>query len=223
MSFQSEQIDELCKSLSKAQACMTVAIEDKRNPHFKSTYASLNSIWNSCRDALTKEGLSVVQTMEPQSEAIYLVTTLLHSSGQWIKSTLPISSSTLTPQQLGSAITYLRRYSLAAIVGVAPGEDDDAETVKNENIAVRKNTIPTVTINEIAKFKTNFGIGKNSPHEQYLTAISKRCGKNIEEMITLAASNINGFLDNFSKWDADIKKKEIVEEVKPVEDPKSAM
>ena len=240
LEYQSEKIDELAISLSKAQGNMTVAIEDKKNPHFKSSYASLNSIWDACREALSNEGLSVVQTTEPQEQSINLVTTLMHASGQWIKSILPIPSLQLSPQQLGSALTYLRRYSLSAIVGVAPGYDDDGDTVKNETIPVKKNSNnvpfipsplpkapvvlqpekPKMTESDIAAFKEAFGIGTESKHEKYIEAIANRCKKSKDEMIILASMNREGFVEAFEKWEADIKKKgEIAEDAKPVGDP----
>ena len=203
MTFQSEMIDELCKSLSKAQANISVAIEDKKNPHFKSSYASLNSIWDSCREALTNEGLCVTQTTEPTAECIYLVTTLFHSSGQWIKSKLPISSSTISPQQLGSVITYFRRYSLASIVGVAPGEDDDAESVKQQSIPLNE---PAVSKSDIQKFKQKFGIGHQSEYEKYLNAISSKKNKSQEEMVVCACMNEQGFVEAFNKWQESIEK-----------------
>lgn len=139
----SESIAELAAALAKAQAEMLNAVEDKGNPHFKSSYASLGSVWNACRGALTKNGLSVVQTAIGCDE-ILLVTTLMHSSGQFIKSVLPIQQKgqKIAPQALGSAITYMRRYALSAIVGVAPGEDDDGQradqSYKEEQVKAEK-------------------------------------------------------------------------------------
>lgn len=128
---QSETINELSKSLAIAQGLMTCAVEDKVNPYFKSKYASLNSIWDSCRKALTENGLSVTQTTTINGESLFLITTLLHSSGQWMKSISYVAPCKFKPQDLGSALTYMRRYSMAAIVGISYGEDDDAESTKS--------------------------------------------------------------------------------------------
>ena len=124
-SFQSENINELVTALSKAQGEIIPALKDNINPHFKSKYADLSSIWNACRAPLSKQGLAVIQTMAEDNGKLFLVTTLAHASGQWMRSELPILNEKATAQGLGSAITYMRRYSLAAIVGVAPDEDDD--------------------------------------------------------------------------------------------------
>lgn len=140
--MQSEQINELVSALSKAQGIMNGAMKDSKNPYYDSKYADLNSVWTACREALSKNGLAVIQVMQNVNDQLMLVTTLGHSSGQWMKSFLPINISSEPevdkygkPKKknqlhaLGSALTYLRRYALAAIVGVAPDEDDDGNEV----------------------------------------------------------------------------------------------
>ncbi len=124
---QSELINELATALSKAQGEMQAAIKDKVNPFFKSAYADLGSVWDAARPVLSKYGLSVIQTTDLSGDKIVLVTTLAHASGQWIKSYLPLNPSKQDSQGVGAAITYLRRYSLSAIVGVVCDDDDDGE------------------------------------------------------------------------------------------------
>ncbi len=137
--MQSEQINELVSALSKAQGEMTPAIKDSKNPFFKSSYADLSSIWNSCKDPLSKHGLAVVQTMDTQEGQFVLLTTLAHSSGQWMRSCLPILSEKNNAQGLGSAITYMRRYALSAIVGITCDDDDDGnEACKAKHAASSK-------------------------------------------------------------------------------------
>lgn len=127
---QSELINELAAALSKAQGEMQAAIKDKVNPFFKSSYADLGSVWDAARPVLSKYGLCVMQTTELQHDRnqVIMVTTLAHTSGQWMKSYLPLNPSKNDSQGMGAAITYLRRYSLSAIVGVVCDEDDDGET-----------------------------------------------------------------------------------------------
>lgn len=126
---QSEMINELAAALSKAQGEMQAAIKDKVNPFFKSSYADLGSVWDAARPVLSKYGLCVIQTTELVAEGrIVMVTTLAHTSGQWMKSFLPLNPSKNDSQGIGAAITYLRRYSLSAIVGVVCDDDDDGET-----------------------------------------------------------------------------------------------
>ena len=122
----SEQLNELAAALSKAQAKIEDAKKDRENPHFRSPYSTLGSIWDACKPALTENGLSVVQTCEPTETGVLLnlTTTLLHSSGQFISGTMTIPLAKHDPQGYGSALTYGRRYGLAAIVGVCPDDDD---------------------------------------------------------------------------------------------------
>lgn len=119
----SDQIDQLAAALVKAQAGMHGAVKDTKNTFFKSSYADLESVWTACRKALTDNGLSVIQGI---GEDGGLHTRLVHTGGQWIESTTPIKAKDDSPQALGSAITYARRYALAAICGVYQ-TDDDAE------------------------------------------------------------------------------------------------
>ena len=123
----SEQINEIAGALAKAQGEIKGAAKDSTNPHFRSKYADLASVWDACRAALSKNGLSVIQTPDTTADGVFLYTTLAHSSGQWIRSTMPVRPVQDTPQGLGSALTYARRYSLASMVGVAPDDDDDGQ------------------------------------------------------------------------------------------------
>lgn len=120
----SEKIEELAKALSKAQALIHNAHKDSLNPHFKSKYADLASIWDACRKPLTTNGLSIVQTLSNRDGQVVCTTMLLHESGQFIKDEFGMTPSQNTPQAAGSCATYLRRYCLASTVGVAPDDDD---------------------------------------------------------------------------------------------------
>jgi len=124
----SASINELAKALCKAQASMKPVIADSENPFFKSKYANLAAVWENCRGPLTSNGLSVVQIIDHEDSRVVVKTMLLHESGEWISSRLALTPAKNDPQSIGSAITYARRYSLAAMVGVcAEDEDDDAE------------------------------------------------------------------------------------------------
>jgi hypothetical protein len=116
---------ELATAMAKAQAEIKAALKDSKNPHFKSSYADLTSVWDACRTALTKNGLSVVQIPGFDANDVWLETMILHSSGESLSGRYPLRPSQQTPQGYGSALTYARRYSLAAMVGVVADEDDD--------------------------------------------------------------------------------------------------
>src|SRR5450631_3040335 len=102
----SEQINELATALAKAQGEITGALKDSSNPFFKSKYADLASCWDACRNALSKNGLAVTQFPMTGATGVCLVTTLLHSSGQWMRAELTVHPKDDTPQAMGSAITY---------------------------------------------------------------------------------------------------------------------
>lgn len=124
--MQSEQLGELAKALAAAQGQMENAKKDSKNPHFGSSYADLASVWDACRAALSSNGLAVVQTVAAgdHGATVTVHTLLLHSSGQFIREALTLPVAQKTPQGVGSAITYGRRYSLAALVGIAQEDDD---------------------------------------------------------------------------------------------------
>lgn len=122
--MQSESIAKLAESLSKAQGKIKGAAKYTVNPFFKSKYADLASVWEACRDQLSAHGLSVFQTTDDGPQGVTVITTLAHSSGEWVRGKLTLKPVKEDPQGVGSAITYARRYALAAIVGVAPEDDD---------------------------------------------------------------------------------------------------
>lgn len=126
---ESQELGELFTALAKAQSKMEVAINNSKNPFFKSSYADLSCIVSASRPYLAAEGLSVVQRVVPAEDGtLSLKTRLCHASGQWMESEMPINPPKPDIQTMGSYITYLRRYSYASIAGVvASNEDDDGE------------------------------------------------------------------------------------------------
>lgn len=131
----SEQINELAMALAKAQGQIEGAKKDSINPHFKNRYADLASVWDACREALTKNGLSVVQSAENNESGYGVTTMLLHTSGQWMRGTLYLKPMKDDAQGAGSALTYARRYALSSMVGIAP-EDDDANAASAKPVQV---------------------------------------------------------------------------------------
>lgn len=130
--YQSEQINELMAALAKAQGQIKPASKDSINPHFRSKYSGLASVWEACREALSSNDIAVPQTIRRDETGIFLVTTLGHSSGQWMESHFPLPIQKGTPQELGSLLTYYKRYALAMMVGVYSDDiDDDAELATN--------------------------------------------------------------------------------------------
>ena len=122
---QSESIAALSKALTQVQGSVEGAVKGKVNPAFKSKYADLTSVWEACREPLVMNGLSVVQFPgEMIDNRMTLTTQLSHESGEWMRCTLSIPLTKADAQGYGSAVTYARRYALAAVVGVCPEDDD---------------------------------------------------------------------------------------------------
>ena len=130
----STSITKLSIALVKAQGELNAVSKDGKNPHFKSTYATLQNIVESTRDVLHRHGLAVVQTFS-QTDGTYidLTTTLVHESGEWISGTITMRPTKPDPQGLGSAATYARRYAYAAILGIVTDDDDDGNAASAPN------------------------------------------------------------------------------------------
>lgn len=140
----SESITAIAKALSAAQGEIKPAPKDAKNPFFNSKYSDLATVWEACRAALSKHGIAVIQSPESDGSSqkilvktkdgspyeidgavVKMITTLAHSSGEWMAGELVVIAKGSDPQSIGSAITYARRYALASMVGVCSEEDDD--------------------------------------------------------------------------------------------------
>lgn len=128
----SEQINELAAALSKAQGSIKNAAKDSFNPHFKSKYADLSSVIDATKESLAANGLAVSQMPEALDGRVFITTMLLHSSGQWLSSTLMMIPDKTNCQGIGSAITYGRRYGMSAILGISQSDDDAESAVNHE-------------------------------------------------------------------------------------------
>lgn len=128
-SYQSQEITALAQAMLKVQAELQPALKDRENTFSKSRYATLNSVTDACRDALINNGIWLVQHPVPvELGYLGLTTKLIHAeSGQWQSSLMVMPLPKADPQGYGSALTYGRRYSLAALVGIVTEEDDDGE------------------------------------------------------------------------------------------------
>jgi len=137
---QSENIANLAKSLSIVQGKLTYAKKDSKNPFFKSNYADLESVWDACRDLLSSNGLAVSQFPGLYSEldkSMSLITMLTHESGEWISQEMSMPLSKVDAHGCMAILTYMRRASLAAVIGVVQA-DDDGNTAVNKSQPVVK-------------------------------------------------------------------------------------
>ena len=142
----SESIGELAAALAKAQGEFKHAKKDVANLFFKSKYADLSSVIDAAKKPLSDNGLAVIQTMAIKESGVVLITTLAHSSGQWIEGSYPISPIKNDPQAYGSACTYARRYCFSAITGIA-ADDDDGNAASGKT-----DTKAKIEVNKQSKF-----------------------------------------------------------------------
>lgn len=152
----SEQINELAAALAKAQGAIRAAERNALNPFFRSRYADLGAVWDACREPLSAHGLSVVQATETIPEPgpvtrmvdkrpvqvsntvrVELTTTLLHASGQWIRTVLRVLPDGDRAQDVAAAAGFAKRVALASLVGVPQEAEDDGEGQEQQRPARR--------------------------------------------------------------------------------------
>jgi hypothetical protein len=189
MQYSSETLGKLSDALAKAQAEMQNAPLNKVNPHFKSKYADLAAIRDTVTAPLAKHGLALMQTTGIDENGQFaLFTRLSHSSGEWMLGVYPLPLDPGKPQQMGSAMTYARRYTLAAMVGIAADEDDDANAAQTNG-----QSQPAKTYSASAK-RGNQQMAKQdaSPSqefvEQFMNEFIPAC-QTVEELRTLWERN----------------------------------
>lgn len=142
----SETIGQLAKALAAAQIELTNPVLNKVNPHFRSKYADLANVLNSVRPILGKHNIAVMQITETLDSAILLHTRLIHTSGEWISSTYPVSHIG-KHQEMGAALTYAKRQALSAMVAVAGEDDDDGNEATQQTLKPSAFTKPAKKAN----------------------------------------------------------------------------
>ena len=121
----------LFAALAKAQGEVENASKNAANPHFKSKYADLAEVLNTVRPVFSENGLSIIQSTEFDGALVSVTTTIAHKDGGYVSSKASCVPSKTDAQGVGSATTYLRRYSLASACGVAQEDDDGNSSAHN--------------------------------------------------------------------------------------------
>ena len=213
----SDTIVELATALAKAQSEMAGAIKGSNNPFFGSTYADLAAVWDACRDPLAKNGLAILQPVRLEEHRIYVTTLMVHASGEWISEELsaqpgvqktenkrPVFYPVESPQAIGSTITYLRRYGLAAMVGIAQ-VDDDGESAMGRNIVIE--TLSREQVGEIIGMLDIAGVDEHE-QQRWLAKLAKRYGVSAVDKIPVesfesAKATISSAIDTRDNATAD--------------------
>ena len=165
----SETIGKLAEALSRAQAEMHAAKFNAVNPFLKNNYADLGSIIDTAKPTLGKYGLAVTQHPFNDGDRVGVETVLTHASGEWISSSLSLplaeEKGKSGAQVAGSIITYLRRYTLSAVLGMYSDEDTDgnsepkpAEAKPAAKVAEKQPIEDTMTIERAMKITNSEGV-----------------------------------------------------------------
>ncbi len=214
----SKEIGELVKALAKVQGSIKPAKRESTNPFFKAKYADLTSVWDSCRKELSQNNLVIIQTTKGNDGKVTVLTTLAHESGQWIRGEISLRPVKTDPQGYGSALTYARRYSLAAMVGIATGEDDDAEDAtrgkRKEKVkttylgnkvkpatAAEEKDEPKVLSEEDAQKAQNKALGQKPEHDKEWQDKTRRTWHNLVKK--MYAINYVSDEDSYRAWMAE--------------------
>jgi hypothetical protein len=156
----SEDIKELAKALCEAQGKIKNVHKESSGYQYK--YADLGNCINAVKEPLRENGLALTQLIDKEEGELVLITLLMHTSGQWIKSAFPLNTTVISMQNkmqaFGAVISYARRYSLAAIIGLAQ-EDDDGNTSTHNQEANKREAQPNNSVaNKLKILCQNQGI-----------------------------------------------------------------
>lgn len=145
----SESIAKLAAALAAAQGEMTAIVKDKTakvqtkaGGAYSFDYADLGSVLDAVKPALNKHGIALLQPGRVENDKVITETILAHSSGEWIASDFAVKPDDLSPQKVGSALTYGRRYALSAMIGVFSEEDDDGNAASGNERQVQRKAPP---------------------------------------------------------------------------------
>lgn len=162
-------MQELITALAKAQGEMTHAAYDSKNPHFKSRYASLASVIDAVRGPLTRHGICYVQRVTTTPDAIGVETVLYGHGSQIETGVVLVPVNAPTAHALGSALTYAKRYSLAAACGISADEDDDGNAATEHSSQSAPQ--PTLTTEQVERLQNAlFAAGRDHQIDQLLKA-----------------------------------------------------
>ena len=176
------------QSFIKAQSEIHNARLDSNNPHFKSKYASLEAVLDAVKPTLNKYGMAVTQPLVEENGKLFVLTKVIHESGEFIESKTPVMFEKQTAQSMGSGISYARRYSLAALVCIGADDDDGNEATANYHRPDKKPDMPNVG-NKVV----NSAVNLKSAGE-YKLKFGKSKGKALSEMGAIEVSNMMKFV-----------------------------
>jgi hypothetical protein len=212
----SESIKEIAIALCKFQAEIKNPSNNATNPMYKSKYSTLDNVINTVKPILSKFGLSYLQSPSTSDDGLYIGTTtlLIHESGEWIESdpiVLPAyklgkdSVKVYDAQAVGIAITYGRRYSLSALLGVSSEDDDDANGIIHEGSSKPGNKPQVATEKQLGlidKLLSDVAKAKSITKEESYKTLQKHMKKDMEWFTPADASKAIEILNSALKQGA---------------------
>lgn len=223
----STEIHELATALAKAQSTMAAAAKDSDNPFFRSKYADLASCWDAWRPAGPPNGLSLMQfataveerlgqpiqiqgddNRKPKTihyvQRVSVETLLCHSSGQWVSEILTVLVKDDSPQATLSGETYCRRGGMAAMIGIAP-DDDDGNEASNHGAEANRKPKGTATARSDAKARADKLASEHGMQTaDQLPTLTEADSKWLEDFKTqLTAANTRDVLETIAAFGKD--------------------
>lgn len=219
-----KQENKIYSALVRAQASFEPVIYDKVNPHFKNKFASLAAIRKATQKALSENGIAVIQPWTHADNGdIIIHTKIIHESGECIDSSCVLTRQDKTDQQVGSSITYNRRYQMASILGVSGEEDDDAEVAegrgytgynkKPEQLSKKNQTSSKEAASEAISLGKPFQNLKSSMEAEGIDTtrleewVSLRCqsrGQSPDDTVKECNNRFQKFKESFVKWSENV-------------------
>lgn len=175
----SNSIKELAQALSIFQGKIGNVGKDAVNPFFKSKYASFEKIITTIKPVLTECGLAYSQFPHGDNG---LVTMIMHSSGESITSLAKFYPKDNSPQALGSAITYMRRYALSAALGLATENDDDGNEATHKVSDSAQNDSPGIDKKEFDAIYDNYAFGNHEVNPDMYIKMSPEQKEDIQKV-----------------------------------------
>lgn len=215
----SKSIDKLAAALAKAQSKMELAKKDAKNPYFKSNYADLSSVIRAAKEPLSENQLAVSQILIPHKSKAVVTTMLIHSSGQYLTSTIALSPKQQDPQSFGSAVTYARRYSYQAIIGLSAEDDDGNSAAGKKTETVKPTPAPApAPIAKITQFQIDtiakLLVQKGKTSEELEALISK--GFKLNKVEDLSIDQASKVITKIRALPDPVKPEEATEDPRPI-------
>lgn len=185
----------LMPAFIKAQSEIHNARLDSKNPHFKSSYASLESVLDAVKPTLNKYGIAVLQPLVEEGDKLFVITKLIHESGEMIESKTPVIFEKQTAQAMGSGISYSRRYSLAALVCIG-ADDDDANEATQPRSGTSGQRNSDAFVDKFLHTLTAIEPAAPTTPDQYVVPFGKSKGKKLGELGAEWCSDTIYFVNN---------------------------